>query len=135
MGNSTIVAEGATADAHETTITFADPTADHAITIPAAAGTVVLNGTASKDYGAGAADWTLTAAEAQASYITATNANGAVNAILPAAIPGKVYTVYNNTGQILTFKVTGGAGGTIANGKHAVYVGGATDVVEVFEQG
>ena len=35
--------EGATADAHETTLTVVDPTADRTITLPNASGTVVLN--------------------------------------------------------------------------------------------
>lgn len=42
-----IEAEGATADAFETTVSFADPTADQTVTVPAtagAAGTVKLNG-------------------------------------------------------------------------------------------
>ena len=37
--------EGATADAHETTLTVADPTADRTITLPNATGTVVLQDT------------------------------------------------------------------------------------------
>ena len=37
--------EGATADAHETTLTVADPTADRTITLPDATGTVVLQDT------------------------------------------------------------------------------------------
>jgi len=40
-GASPIVFEGATADAHETTITVTDPTADRTITIPNETGTVV----------------------------------------------------------------------------------------------
>ena len=37
--------EGATADAHETTLTVADPTADRTITLPNATGTIVLQDT------------------------------------------------------------------------------------------
>ena len=37
-----VVFEGATADAHETTLTVVDPTADRTITLPNATGTVVL---------------------------------------------------------------------------------------------
>ena len=39
FGNSTIVAEGTTADAFETTLSFTDPTADFTITIPTGTGT------------------------------------------------------------------------------------------------
>lgn len=46
-GTNSVIFEGATADAFETTLTLGDPTADQTITIPAtagAAGTVALNG-------------------------------------------------------------------------------------------
>ena len=42
---SSIVFEGATADAHETTLEVTDPTADRTITLPNATGTVVLKDT------------------------------------------------------------------------------------------
>jgi hypothetical protein len=42
LSDGSIVLEGATADAHETTITVVDPTADRTITLPDATGTVAL---------------------------------------------------------------------------------------------
>ena len=42
LSDASIVIEGATADAYETTITVTDPTADRTITIPDATGTVSL---------------------------------------------------------------------------------------------
>ena len=42
LSDSSIVFEGATADAHETTLTVTDPTADRTITFPDATGTVAL---------------------------------------------------------------------------------------------
>ena len=45
INGASITFEGATADAHETTVTVADPTADRTITIPNATGTVALLGT------------------------------------------------------------------------------------------
>jgi len=42
LSDGSIVLEGATADAHETTITVADPTGDRTITLPDATGTVAL---------------------------------------------------------------------------------------------
>lgn len=134
IGTNQIIMEGATADAYKTVITPTDPTADRTITIPDASGTLVLNGTASHDYAGAAEAWTMTAAEAQASFVTVTNANGAIDAVLPAAIPGKVWVVYNNSGQTLTFKVTGQAGATLATGKYGVYVGTAADLHEIYEQ-
>ncbi|MCX5824427.1 MAG: hypothetical protein NTY86_13210 [Deltaproteobacteria bacterium] len=121
------------ADGFETTLTVTDPTADRTVTIPNATGTVNLNCTATHDYGGAAVAWTLTAAEAQCGFVTATNANGAVDALLPAAIPGKTYTVNNGSGQVLTFKVTGQTGGTIANAKWGFYTTLAADVAEVYE--
>ena len=41
-GASPIILEGATANAHETTITVTDPTADRTLTLPDATGTVAL---------------------------------------------------------------------------------------------
>ena len=43
VSDSSIVFEGATADAFETTLTVTDPTADRTVTIPDATGTVVLD--------------------------------------------------------------------------------------------
>ena len=41
-GASPLVFEGASADAHETTLAFVDPTADRTITFPNTTGTVAL---------------------------------------------------------------------------------------------
>jgi|GEM_PF-3314810 len=129
-----LVFEGTTADAFETTVTITDPTADRAVTVPDASGTVDLAGAATHDYAGAAVAWSLTAAEAQASFISVSNANGAVDAVLPAATAGKFHAVYNNSGQVLTFKVTGQAGETLATGKYGLYVQNGTDVVEIYEQ-
>lgn len=94
----------------------------------------VADCTATKSYGNAHADWTLTAAEARCGFITTSAADAGVNALLSSCTPGKLYLVYNNTGQVLTFKVSGATGGTIANGKYALYACHATDVIEIFEQ-
>ena len=41
--SGSVIFEGATADAHETTLAVTDPTADRTITLPNATGTVILN--------------------------------------------------------------------------------------------
>lgn len=71
--------------------------------------------TASHNYGALHADWTLSTDENRAIVMVATNANQAVNAI---GVPtfGAVYIVYNNTGYNLTYKAAGQTGVTIPNG-------------------
>ena len=45
IGSTGIVFEGATADAHETTLTVVDPTADRTITIPDATMTLLTTAT------------------------------------------------------------------------------------------
>ena len=132
-GASPLVFDGNTADVNKTTIAVVDPTAARTITLPDATGTANLNCTATHDYSGGADDWTLSVAEMQCGYITVSNASGAVNALLPSAIPGKTYTITNASGGVLTFKVTGQTGGTIANGKWGFYTTIAADVVEVYE--
>lgn len=104
------------------------------IIIPFIPGTLELRNTRTHGYGAAHADWTLSENEQEASFIVVTNANAGCNAILSKAIPGKIYAIYNNSGQTLTFKVSGQTGGTIANGKHALYLCGLTDLVEIWEQ-
>ena len=44
FGNNAIIAEGASANDFETTLTFTDPSADRTITFPDATGTVQLTG-------------------------------------------------------------------------------------------
>jgi hypothetical protein len=93
-----------------------------------------MSTTVSHNYAAAAADWTLSTTESYANYLVATNASGAVNAYITTPVPGHTYLIYNNTGYVLTFKVTGQTGGTIANGKRAFYVTGSADVYEIWEQ-
>ena len=45
-GNFTLVFEGATADAYETTLTVVDPTADRTITLPNETGTLITSASA-----------------------------------------------------------------------------------------
>ena len=53
LSDASIVFEGATADAYETTLTVTDPTADRTITIPNSTGTVALLGSLSVAGGSG----------------------------------------------------------------------------------
>jgi hypothetical protein len=86
----------------------------------------------SHSYAAAHADWTLTYSEMGASYITVTNASGgAANAILPVADPGRIYVVYNISGQAVTFKVTGQTGIAVATAKTAILVCNVTDIQRV----
>ena len=46
LTDASIVFEGATADAHETTLTVTDPTADRTVTIPNETGTLITSASA-----------------------------------------------------------------------------------------
>ena len=95
-------------------------------------GTMKLDKLVSHSYGSAAADWTLNPAETQGSHYVVTSASGAANAIFPYLFPGKVFSVYNGSGQAITFKVTGGGGGiAIANTKRAILVMESTDIARV----
>lgn len=92
------------------------------------------NALASHDYAGAAADWTLTSEEMRAAEYVGTNANAVCKIVFPAALPGKRFGVYNNTGFTLTVKVSGQVGATVANGKRSVWTMSATDCVKVYEQ-
>lgn len=69
----------------------------------------------------------LQANQCLASYLIVTNAgSGASTLTWPAAFPGYVVVVYNNSGQNAIFEVTGQAGITVANTKRAILVCDAT---------
>ena len=64
---------------------------------------------------------TLDPTQIRSSYYTVTNAgSGATTVVWPAVLPGIVFTVYNNSGQSATFKVTGKTGITVATAKMAI---------------
>ena len=84
---------------------------------------------AEHDYANAAVDWELSAVEAKAAIIAATNASGACAII---ATPGlKMYWVKNGTGQELTIKADGKTGVKIANGKTAAVYGNGTDFIRL----
>jgi hypothetical protein len=89
---------------------------------------------ASHSYGSKAAAWEMTAWEAAASLFIVTSAGDVADANFPVAVPGKQYTVYNNSGQTITFKVAGETGHGVANGKYAVAIMNEDDCVEIYEQ-
>ena len=94
---SSIVFEGATADASETTITVTDPTADRTITIPDATGTIVTTGDTNSVTG------TIIAAD------TVAEANMADDAIGSAQLKSVATLLIKNSGGS-TLKTLYGAG-------------------------
>jgi hypothetical protein len=89
---------------------------------------------ASHDYSAGSAAWSMTTQEALGSLFTVTNAGGAADAVFPVVVPGKSFSVYNNSGQAVTFKVAGQAGAATTTGKYSTWTMNATDCVLIYEQ-
>ena len=80
----------------------------------------ILGGYAAHDYAGAAVDWSLSAAEGKKKYLIATNANGAVNAIIPAGKNFKEFVVVNTSGQALTVKCPSGTGIVVASTKTAI---------------
>jgi len=84
----------------------------------------VNGGVVSHDYGAAAADWTLTDNESKAKYFSLTNAGGAANMIIvPESGTEKI--VNNTSGYTVTVKASGGTGVTVTTGTiaHVLYSG------------
>ena len=94
---SAIVFEGASADAHETTVTVTDPTADRTITIPNVTGTVITTGDTNTVTG------TIIAAD------TVAEANMANDAIGSAELKSLSTLLIKNSGGS-TLKTIHGAG-------------------------
>ena len=83
-GTTPIIVEGSTVDDNETTLTFADPTADRAPVIPdAVSGTIYATSVT-----AHATTGNITAAECWGGTVTNTGAGGAIVLTLPDAVAG-----------------------------------------------
>ena len=71
---------------------------------------------------------------AEASVIVVTGGGSSTTTLqLSNAFPGKIYALYNHTGQSsnLTFKVTGQSGVTLADGSHCMCACNATDIFQM----
>ena len=109
--NTSLVFEGATADAYETTLTLVDPTADRTITLPDATGTVALTG---------AVPTTITVADTTDTTAFVALWESATGDLAPKSDAGITYNA--GTGTLtatafagpLTGDVTGNASGTAA---------------------
>jgi len=119
-----------TAKILDANVTSAKLEANIALAAPVITEANIVETEATHDYAAGVVDWTLSAAELKKGVISATNASGAVNA-LATPTSGRFYTVYNTTGQALTFKASGQTGVTIASTKTAIVRGNGTDFLRV----
>ena len=113
----------------DTTDTFTNKT----LTSPVMTGADITQGVfkftiGAHDYGAAHADWTLSAGEQLYAVHKPTNANQAVNAIIPTAVI-QPYIFINGTGQALTVKTAAGTGPTITSGKTAIVMSDGTNVI------
>jgi hypothetical protein len=113
----------------DTTDTFTNKT----LTSPVMTGADITQGVfkftiGAHDYGAAHADWTLSAGEQLYAVHKPTNADQAVNAIIPTAVI-QPYIFINGTGQALTVKTAAGTGPTITSGKTAIVMSDGTNVI------
>jgi len=89
---------------------------------------VAVHKEASHNYGGAAADWVVNADDASATFFIVSNANGAVNMVLPVpTYGGKICAVYNNSGHALLVKCLGGTGFSVTNGDVATFVVSAAE--------
>ena len=111
MNNANIVFEGATADAHETTLTVTDPTADRTITFPDTTGTVVTTGDTGTVTSAMIANSTIVDADISGSAEIAVNklADGNARQVLQTAADGTTVEFTDNVDLPGTLDVTGAA--------------------------
>jgi hypothetical protein len=100
LSDSSIIFEGTTNDAYETTLTVIDPTADRTIILPNRSGNILLS---TVEINAQTASYTLIAAdEAKIVEISSTSANVVtipLNSSVPFAIGTQITIIQTNTGQ------------------------------------
>jgi len=100
------------------------------LTAPIMTAPGITFGVSAHDYAAGHADWTLDATEQKSLILTTTNVDTAANIIAPLAA-GKIYIVYNGSGENCVIKVAAETGITIATLKTAIVRCGAADYIRV----
>ncbi len=82
------------------------------------------------DFESASVAWTLSATEKESRFLyVSAAADGAV--IIGPSETGRIYTLYNNSGQAITLKKSGGTGISIANGKVATLIYATNDYVRV----
>jgi hypothetical protein len=113
------------------TLTGAETLTNKILTSPKVTDPEMIHSFAAHDYGAAAEDWVLSAAEAKKRFLIATNANGAVNAVIPAASNFKEFVVVNTSGQALTIKAPSGTGIVVASTKTAIVYFAGTNVARL----
>lgn len=115
--SGSLVFEGATADAYETTLAITDPTADRTITVPNGSGTVGLQATATLTAGATPA---FAPGSSTSCYLLTPGEDETINATTTGAVAGRSYFIRiltsGTTSRTLTFGTNFKSTGTLATG-------------------
>jgi len=93
----------------------------------------VVQSVAFHDYAASSADWTLSATEQKAVLLWVTNAGATSDIIAPEE--ARIFFVYNNSGQSVTIKKSGGTGITVADARVAGVIYASGDYVRLTPDG
>jgi len=93
----------------------------------------VVQSVAFHNYGASSADWILSATEQKAVLLWVTNAGATSDIIAPEE--ARIFFVYNNSGQSVTIKKSGGTGITVADARVAGVIYASGDYVRLTPDG
>jgi hypothetical protein len=93
----------------------------------------VVQSVAFHNYGASSADWILSATEQKAVLLWVTNAGATSDIIAPEE--ARMFFVYNNSGQSVTIKKSGGTGITVADARVAGVIYASGDYVRLTPDG
>jgi hypothetical protein len=127
--NDTIVFEGATPNAHETTLLVSDPTEDRTITIPDVSGTVITTGNLSDINNLGTVS-TIVFEGSTADEFEVTLAGGDPTADRAISLPDASGTLVTDT-STQTLTVTGDSNELTFNQGTAASATGATQTIEI----
>ena len=115
------------------TLNTAETFANKTLTSPVINTPSVVQSVAFHNYGASSADWILSATEQKALLLWVTNAGATSDIIAPEE--ARMYFVYNNSGQSVTIKKSGGTGITVADARVAGVIYASGDYVRLTPDG